>query len=100
MVSTNSISSRIDRFGASTAISAKIIQQIPAQNRNFNDLASLSPVTNGANIGGQRFSSTNYLIDGVSARNNLTSGEIGRGPFSLSLEAIREFEVILSLIHI
>ena len=100
VVSTNSISSRIDRFGASTAISAKIIQQIPAQNRNFNDLASLSPVTNGANIGGQRFSSTNYLIDGVSARNNLTSGEIGRGPFSLSLEAIREFEVITNVYNV
>jgi len=94
VVTTNSISSRIDRFGASTAISAKLIQQIPAQNRNFNDLASLSPLTNGANIGSQRFSSTNFLIDGVSARNNLTSGEIGRGPYSLSLEAIREFEVI------
>lgn len=100
VVSTNSVSSRIDRFGASTAISAKIIQQIPAQNRNFNDLASLSPVTNGANIGGQRFSSTNYLIDGVSARNNLTSGEIGRGPFSLSLEAIREFEVITNVYNV
>ena len=100
VVSTNSVNSRIDRFGASTAISAKIIQQIPAQNRNFNDLASLSPVTNGANIGGQRFSSTNYLIDGVSARNNLTSGEIGRGPFSLSLEAIREFEVITNVYNV
>lgn len=97
VVSSNTVSSRIDRFGASTAISAKTIQQIPAQNRNFNDLASLAPTTNGANIGGQRFSSTNYLVDGVSARNNLTSGEIGRGPFSLSLEAIREFEVITNV---
>ncbi len=87
VVTSNSISSRIDRFGASTAISARTIQQIPAQNRNFNDLASLSPISNGANLGGQRFSSTNYLIDGVSARNNLTSGEIGRGrsPYHLKL---------------
>ncbi len=100
LVTANSVSSRIDRFGASTAISAKLIQQIPAQNRNFNDLASLSPLTNGANIGSQRFSSTNYLIDGVSARNNLTSGEIGRGPFSLSLEAIREFEVITNVYNV
>jgi hypothetical protein len=97
VVTSNSVSSRIDRFGASTAISARTIQQIPAQNRNFNDLASLSPISNGANLGGQRFSSTSYLIDGVSARNNLTSGEIGRGPFSLSLEAIREFEVITNV---
>ena len=97
VISSNSVTSRMDRFGASTAISANTIKQIPAQNRNFNDLASLSPLTNGANLGGQRFSSTSYLIDGVSARNNLTSGEIGRGPFSLSLEAIREFEIITNV---
>ena len=97
VVTSSSISSRIDRFGASTAISARTIQQIPAQNRNFNDLASLAPTSNGSNLSGQRFSSTNYLIDGVSARNNLTSGEIGRGPFSLSLEAIREFEIITNV---
>jgi hypothetical protein len=100
VVTSNTVSSRIDRFGASTAISARAIQQIPAQNRNFNDLASLSPLANGSNLGGQRFSSTNYLIDGVSARNNLTSGEIGRGPYSLSLEAIREFEVITNVYNV
>ena len=97
VVTANSLTSRIDRFGSTTAISANTIKQIPAQNRNFNDLASLSPLANGANLGGQRFSSTSYLIDGVSARNNLTSGEIGRGPFSLSLEAIREFEIITNV---
>lgn len=97
IVTSSSVSSRIDRLGASTAISSRTIQQIPAQNRNFNDLASLAPTSNGANLSGQRFSSTNYLIDGVSARNNLTSGEIGRGPFSLSLEAIREFEIITNV---
>ncbi|HZH36812.1 MAG TPA: carboxypeptidase regulatory-like domain-containing protein [Flavisolibacter sp.] len=100
VITSNSVSSRIDRLGASMAISARTIQQIPAQNRNFNDLASLSPVSNGSNLGGQRFSSTNYLIDGVSARNNLTSGEIGRGPYSLSLEAIREFEVITNVYNV
>lgn len=100
VITTGAASSRIDRFGASTAISSRTIQQIPAQNRNFNDLASLSPLANGANLGGQRFSSTNYLIDGVSARNNLTSGEIGRGPYSLSLEAIREFEVITNVYNV
>lgn len=97
VIRSNVVSSRIDRFGATTAINANTIRQIPAQNRNFNDLASLSPLANGSNLGGQRFSSTAYLIDGVSARNNLTSGEIGRGPFSLSMEAIREFEVITNV---
>lgn len=92
-ISANGLTKRIDRFGASTAITAQNIQQLPTQNRNFNNLSALAPTTNGTNISGQRASSTNYLIDGASARNNLTSGAIGSGPYSLSLEAIREFEV-------
>ena len=93
-VSGNTLNKRIDRMGSSTAITALNIQQIPAQNRNFNNLSALAPTTNGSNISGQRASSTNFLIDGASARNNLTSGALGSGPYSLSLEAIREFEVI------
>ncbi|HMI01079.1 MAG TPA: carboxypeptidase regulatory-like domain-containing protein [Pedobacter sp.] len=92
-VNANSLIKRIDRLGSSTAITAQNIQQLPTQNRNFNNLSALAPTTNGTNISGQRASSTNYLIDGASARNNLTSGAIGSGPYSLSLEAIREFEV-------
>lgn len=97
VITGNAVNSRIDRMGSSTAITAKNIQQIPTQNRSFTNLSALAPTTNGGNIGSQRFSSTNYLIDGVSARNNLSSGEIGRGPFSLSIEAIREFEVITNV---
>ncbi|HTI89362.1 MAG TPA: carboxypeptidase regulatory-like domain-containing protein [Puia sp.] len=89
--------SRVDRLGSSTAISAQTIQQIPAQNRNFTNLAALAPTSNGGSLSGQRASSTNYTIDGLSARNNLTSGTVGGGPYSLSLEAIREFEVITNL---
>ena len=92
-VKANGLSKRIDRLGSSTAITAQNIQQLPTQNRNFNNLSALAPTTNGTNISGQRASSTNYLIDGASARNNLTSGAVGSGPYSLSLEAIREFEV-------
>lgn len=97
IVTDKAINSRIDRLGSSTLITAENIQQIPTQNRSFTNLSALAPTTNGGNIGGQLFSSTNYLIDGVSARNNLTSGEIGRGPFTLSIEAIREFEVITNV---
>jgi Carboxypeptidase regulatory-like domain len=93
VVNANSLTKRIDRLGSSTAITAQSIQQLPTQNRNFNNLSALAPTTNGTNISGQRASSTNYVIDGASARNNLTSGAIGSGPYSLSLEAIREFEV-------
>lgn len=92
-IHANTLIKRIDRLGSSTAITAQNIQQLPTQNRNFNNLSALAPTTNGTSISGQRASSTNYLIDGASARNNLTSGAIGSGPYSLSLEAIREFEV-------
>lgn len=97
VVSAGFVNSRIDRMGASTTISSKVIQQIPAQDRNFTNLAALAPTTNGISISGQRASSTNYVIDGVSARNNLTSGTVGGGPYSLSMEAIREFEVVTNV---
>ncbi|HSC39604.1 MAG TPA: carboxypeptidase regulatory-like domain-containing protein, partial [Chitinophagaceae bacterium] len=97
VVTSAKLNSRVDRMGASTAISAKTIQQIPAQNRNFTNLANLAPTSNGGSLGGQRASSTNYVIDGLSARNNLTSGTVGGGPYSLSMEAIREFEVITNI---
>ena len=93
VVKGNALNSRIDRLGSSTAITDQTIRQIPTLNRSFTNLAALAPTTNGGSVGGQLASSTNYLIDGVSARNNLTSGAVGNGPYSLSLEAIREFEV-------
>ncbi len=96
-INANTLNKRIDRLGSSTAVTAQNIQQLPAQNRNFNNLSALAPTTNGSNISGQRASSTNFLIDGASARNNLTSGALGSGPYSLSLEAIREFEVITNV---
>jgi hypothetical protein len=93
VVKGNALNSRIDRLGSSTAITDQTIREIPVLNRSFTNLASLAPTSNGGSLSGQLASSTNYLIDGVSARNNLTSGAVGNGPFSLSLEAIREFEV-------
>ena len=99
VVSGNSLTNRVDRLGSSTAITAQEIKRLPALNRDFTSLANLAPTSNvNANgtvssIGSQLASSTNYQIDGLSARNMLTSGPIGRGTFTLSLEAIREFEV-------
>jgi hypothetical protein len=94
IVTETALKSRVDRLGASTAITAGNIAKLPINNRSFTNLLALSPLSNGGSIGGQLPSSTNYLIDGASARNNLTSGALGNGPFSLSLEAIREFEIV------
>ncbi|MBC7570749.1 MAG: carboxypeptidase regulatory-like domain-containing protein [Spirosoma sp.] len=93
-ITENALKSRTDRLGASTAITANNIAKLPIINRDFNSLLSLSPLSNGGiSLGGQLPSSTNFLIDGASARNNLTSGDLGSGPYTVSLEAIREFEV-------
>ena len=92
-VTENALKNRTDRLGASTAITAGNIAKLPINNRSFTNLLALSPLSNGGSVGGQLPSSTNYLIDGASARNNLTSGALGNGPYSLSLEAIREFEI-------
>lgn len=86
------------REGSSTRLGARAIAATPAVNRNFTDLTSLAP-TVGADfsIGGQRATSTDVRIDGLQARNMLRGGELGRGPYTLSLEAIREFEVVTNV---
>lgn len=86
---------RKERLGASTKIGSGEIQEIPTANRNFTDLVSLAPtVSNGLNIGGNRTTAVDVRVDGVQARSQLGGGEVGRGPFTLSLEAIREFEIV------
>ncbi|HSF55751.1 MAG TPA: carboxypeptidase regulatory-like domain-containing protein, partial [Algoriphagus sp.] len=93
-VEANSISNSISRLGSSTAVSAKDMASLPVNGRNFTSLVDLSPVANGNSLLGQLFSSTNYTIDGMTNRSPLSSGSTNRGPFSISMEAIREFEVV------
>ncbi|WP_332913429.1 TonB-dependent receptor, partial [Algoriphagus boritolerans] len=93
-VMANSIANSIERLGSSTAISARDMSTLPVNGRNFNSLVDLSPVSNGNSLLGQLFSSTNYTIDGMTNRSPLSSGATNRGPFSISMEAIREFEVL------
>lgn len=95
VLKSSGITKRIKQLGASTKISSEQIKNLPAEGRNFTGLTSLSPLQGGGslNLGGQRRTSTNITIDGANARNTLTAGEIGRGPFTISQEAIREFEV-------
>jgi len=85
---------RTPSMGANYRVSSEEITAIPAVNRNFTDLATLAPTTGvQASLLGQRWTSTDIRIDGVQARNMLRAGEFGAGPFTLSMEAIREFEV-------
>ena len=95
VVSGQDLRSRIQREGNALAINAERIEKLPLEGRNFTGLTNLSPLQGGGsiNLGGQRRTSTNVTLDGVNARNQLTAGEIGRGPYTVSIEAIREFEV-------
>lgn len=93
-VVANSMVNSIDRLGSSTAVTAKDMATLPVNGRNFNSLVDLSPVSNGNSLLGQLYSSSNYTIDGMTNRSPLSSGSTNRGPFSISMEAIREFEVV------
>ncbi|MGF1924059.1 MAG: carboxypeptidase regulatory-like domain-containing protein, partial [Bacteroidia bacterium] len=84
-------------FGASTEISAKTMNQLPVNGRNFSSLMDLSPLSRGGGISGQLSSSTNYTIDGMSAKNPTSAGSTtsrSGAPYSISIEAVREFKVV------
>src|SRR5262249_21713287 len=85
---------RAPSMGANFRVSSDQLAAIPAVNRNFTDLTNLAPTTGVQSaLLGQRWTSTDIRIDGAQAKNMLRSGEFGAGPFTLSMEAIREFEV-------
>ena len=85
---------RAPSMGANFRVSAEKLAAVPVVNRNFTDLAALAPTTGvQTSLLGQRWTSTDIRIDGVQARNMLRAGEFGAGPFTLSMESIREFEV-------
>ncbi|WP_187270874.1 TonB-dependent receptor [Neolewinella aurantiaca] len=95
VVSGGDLRNRINQIGSTTEVSSAQIKNLPSEGRNFTRLTSLSPLQGGGslNLGGQRRTSTNVTIDGMNARNQLTAGEVGRGPYTISQEAVREFEV-------
>ncbi len=85
---------RAPSMGANYRVNGEQLAAVPAVNRNFTDLTSLAPTT-GVQVSllGQRSTSTDIRIDGAQAKNMLRSGEFGAGPFTLSMESIREFDV-------
>lgn len=93
-VVANSMKKKIDVLGEATSISGKSLQTLPVNGRNFTTLVDLSPLSSGSNLAGQLYSSTTYTIDGMTAKSPTSSGTSNRGPFLVSMEAIREFEVV------
>lgn len=89
------------RFSSATNIRGEALESLPAAGRDFTDLASLDPTfirTGGRNlsIAGQRGTQTEFLVDGMSTRRSLSGGTSGQGAYTLSMAAIREFEVTRS----
>lgn len=87
-----------NRYSAATSIRGEAIDALPTQGRDFSDLASLDPTfvrTGGRDlsIAGQRGTQTEFMIDGMSTRRSLSGGASGQGAYTLSMAAIREFEV-------
>lgn len=100
-------SKRAERVGGSTVVSEREIKLLPIQDRSFADLAIIAPttsrsgtggvITSSSSIAGGRVSSTDIRVDGVQAKNTLWGAGFGRGPYSLSVEAVREFEVVTNV---
>jgi hypothetical protein len=91
------LQNKVKNFGASTEISAKTMNQLPINGRNFTNLMDLSPLSRGNGIAGQLASSTNYTIDGMTAKNPTAGGSTTNrsgAPYSISIEAVREFKVV------
>lgn len=94
VVSANFVNKETERAGAAIAVTSLQMKQLPMEGRNFTALTALSPLQgkNGS-FGGQRSSSTNVTMDGVNARSMYTNGAVGNGPYTISQEAIREYQV-------
>ena len=96
-VVASGLKNKIENLGAATAISSRSIAVLPVNGRNFTSLIDLSPLSRGGNLSGQLGSSTNYTIDGMNAKNPTSAGSTtsrSNAPYSISIEAVREFKVI------
>ncbi|MCA1683289.1 MAG: carboxypeptidase regulatory-like domain-containing protein, partial [Actinobacteria bacterium] len=94
------------RAGTSTRIDERQIAELPTNGRNFKDLVVLAPGTSdvsgggaggGQSIGGGRTASSNLLMDGVNNNESFFGGDArggDRAPFSYSIEAVKEIQVI------
>jgi len=93
VITVGSPRNKIENIGAATEISARDIAKLPVNGRNFTSLTDLSPLSTGTSLGGQLPSATNFTIDGMVARGTISGGQ-PTGAYSISMEAVREFQVV------
>ncbi|MEN3338263.1 MAG: hypothetical protein V7647_1939, partial [Acidobacteriota bacterium] len=94
------------KTGTSTRILEEQLRQLPTSDRNFKNLVVLTPGSSdigatgaggGQSIGGGRTASSNLLMDGVNNNESYFGGDARGGdrlPFSYSIEAVKEIQVI------
>ena len=94
------------KTGASARIDERQIASLPTNGRNFKDLVVLTPGVSdvsgggaggGQSIGGGRTAASNLLMDGVNNNEQFFGGDSrggDRAPFSYSIEAVKEIQVI------
>jgi hypothetical protein len=88
--------------GVGTSISDSLLHRLPTLNRDIYDFVRLTPQA-GSRFGltgaGSGFRFNNFVIDGVSDRqlqgNNVVGGS-GPGGKTISLEAVQEYQVLIS----
>jgi hypothetical protein len=98
---------RAERAGASFVVDQQKIRELPIADRSFADLSIIAPttsrsgtggiITSSSSIAGGRVSSTDIRVDGVQMKNTIWGTGFGRGPYSMSVEAIREFEIVTNV---
>lgn len=96
-VVANSLKNSIATTGSGTAVTSNDLNKLPVNGRNFTTLIDLSPLSTGSSLSGQLASSTNYTIDGMTAKGPTSGGSTTSRngvPYAISMEAIREFKVV------
>ncbi len=93
-------------LGSALAITGKTLEKIPTTTRNYEDLANLSPLSTpklslsegtgfgGISVAGSNGGTTGFTLDGVNSRRQVFGGVADGPAFTISLEAIREFEIV------
>ncbi|GAA4354527.1 TonB-dependent receptor [Hymenobacter saemangeumensis] len=90
-----------DRNGAATTVQREQIERLPTISRSFQDFTRLTPQANGNSLGGRNGRFNNIQIDGASNNDLFGLGSSGApggqaGTTPISLDAIQEFQVVLS----
>jgi hypothetical protein len=85
------------KTGATTNISSAQMITLPTINRSINDIARVSPYSNGMSISGGDGRSTNFTVDGSNFNNNFgLSSSLPGGGNPISLDAIEEVQVVIA----